>query len=31
MSTYLCALYLALPYMICAAVMVRSMIFGDVI
>jgi hypothetical protein len=31
MSTYFCALYLALPYIICAAVMARSVIFGDVI
>jgi hypothetical protein len=31
MSTYLCALYLALPYILCAAIAARSVIFGDVI
>jgi len=31
MSTYLCALYFALPYIVCAAVIVRSLIFGDVV
>ena len=31
MSTYFCALYLALPHIICAAVIARNVIFGDVI
>jgi len=31
MSLFVCGLYLALPAMICAAVAVRSAIFGDVV
>jgi hypothetical protein len=31
MSTYFCALYLVLPYIICAAIVARNVIFGDVI
>ncbi len=31
MSTIICALYLVLPFAICAAVAARNVIFGDVI
>jgi hypothetical protein len=31
MSTIICGLYLLLPALICAAVTVRNMIFGDVV
>jgi hypothetical protein len=31
MSTVICGLYLLLPALICAAVTVRNMIFGDVV
>jgi hypothetical protein len=31
MSTIICGLYLLLPVIVCAAVTVRSVIFGDVV
>jgi hypothetical protein len=31
MATVICALYLVLPAIICAAVTVRNAIFGDVV
>ena len=31
MSTVICALYLLLPAILCAAVSVRNVIFGDVV
>ena len=31
MSTIICGLYLLLPFIICAAVAVRNLIFGDVV
>jgi hypothetical protein len=31
MSTIICSLYLLLPAMICAAITVRDLIFGDVV
>lgn len=31
MSTIICGLYLVLPAIVCAAVAVRNVIFGDVV
>ena len=31
MSTVICSLYLLLPAIICAAITVRNVIFGDVV
>jgi hypothetical protein len=31
MSTIICSLYLLLPAILCAAVSVRNVIFGDVV